>query len=309
MIMAETDAENKPLDDPLTAAQLEKLKLEIENLRSKSNWERWVVAYTPLFSILITVGGFLFGIYQFQRLQQNQQTQIIAEQEKDRLTRERDQAIRIQNQTRSDIEQILQFTSDKQQTLSKLTFLLEDLKGYLEINEDKSQIAASTDKSRDKKRNITITLVKAVVDDCDFKQHRDVNFAKTLIDHWEDYRDYLYKEDRVSLEYILYMYEDALLDMYHKIPSVTTGIRFFREESRYEYPKGYKNADASQESHFRDLVEGFDVHMMLLKPEDARERHMKQFQAATCNGELTEDLFGIKISRASDPQFFSHCPR
>src|SRR2546423_244455 len=196
--MAEAHAEDKPLDDPFAAAQLEKLKLEIETLKSRSNWEKWVASFTPLLTILIAVGGFIFGIYQFQRLQQNQHTQIIAEQEKDRLTRETDQSIRIQTQLRSDIEQILQFTNDKQQTVSKVSFLLEDLKGYLEISADKPQSAPAAEKPRDKKRSITIILVKAVVDDCDFKQHRDVNFTKTLIDNWEDYRDYLYKEDRVS---------------------------------------------------------------------------------------------------------------
>ena len=307
--MANTNSPNEHDEDLLAAAQLQKLKLEIEDLKSKGDWERWIAAYTPLFSILLALIGVLFGIYQFQRVQQIQHTQIMAQQEKDRLTRETDQAIRIQNQIRSDIEQILQFANDKQQTVSKVSFLLEDLKSYLEISADKLQTPGSADKVRDKTRSVTITLVKAVVDDCDFKNHRDVNFAKALVDHWEDYRGYLYKEDRVSLEYILYMYEDAILDMYYKIPSATTSVRFYRNQSRYEYPKGYQDVDASQESHFRDLIEGFDVHMMLLEDDEAKKRHIKQFQAATCNDDLTQDLFSTKITRVSDPQFFAHCSK
>ncbi|HYX71479.1 MAG TPA: hypothetical protein VE732_01805 [Nitrososphaera sp.] len=50
----------------LAAAQLEKLKLEIEDLRNKGKWDERISRYIPLISVLVTVAGFTFGVYQFR---------------------------------------------------------------------------------------------------------------------------------------------------------------------------------------------------------------------------------------------------
>jgi hypothetical protein len=50
----------------LAAAQLEKLRLEIEALKNKSKWGERISHYTPLISVLVTVAGFTFGVYQFR---------------------------------------------------------------------------------------------------------------------------------------------------------------------------------------------------------------------------------------------------
>jgi hypothetical protein len=56
-------AEN--ISDVRAQAELEKLRLEIQSLKSKNGWGEKVAQFTPLFTVLIAVAGFCFGVYQF----------------------------------------------------------------------------------------------------------------------------------------------------------------------------------------------------------------------------------------------------
>lgn len=300
--MEETTSKHEHSSDPFAAAQLEKLKLEIEQLKNNNGWEKAITSYTPLLSVLIAVGGFLFGIYQFQKQRQIQQTQILIEQQKDRQTRERDQAIRIQNQIRSNVEQILLFTNDKQQTVAKVSFLLSDLKSYLEI----SAVEDLPVDSEYRKESITASFVKSVIDDCNFDEHRDVNYALTLLTYWEDYERYI--RNTRALEYILYMYSEALQHIYYEDPSAIRSVRYLGNYS-YTFPRGYGSLSTSRIFHFEDIVMGFKEHFKLLEDEKIKEKSLKNFQSSTCNDALTEALFGIKVDRKSDPGSFAHCPR
>jgi hypothetical protein len=298
------NTDDKHLDNSLAVAQLEKLKLEIEHLKNKDGWEKRVALYTPFLSVLIAVAGFLFGVYQFQRLQQVQQNQIINEQQNDRLAREAEQAIRVQNQIRSDVEQILQFPNDKEQTISKVSFLFEDLKSYLDLNPDKLQTISSNNK-----RSVSVTLVSSVMNDCDFDRHRDVNYANILISQWEDYGQYLKEEDSNSLQYILGQYQQALRNVYDKDPYFLRNVRYVKETYEFSYPKGYGRLNAEQVYHFQDLLTGFEAYVDLLKDEEIKKTYLSRTQGAMCNGVLMEQLFGVKFNPQSAPEEFAHCSK
>ena len=66
--------ENKDLQEALTTAQLKKITLEIKNIE-KTNWQSRFIQYIPLFTTLIAVGGFAFGIVQF-RVQQKERLEV-----------------------------------------------------------------------------------------------------------------------------------------------------------------------------------------------------------------------------------------
>ena len=85
---------NTDEQDVLAAAQLEKLRLENEKLTLElqklrgSNWVNSLISYLPLITVLLTVGGFCFGIYQY-RAQQRANREANAEQSRrDREARE-----------------------------------------------------------------------------------------------------------------------------------------------------------------------------------------------------------------------------
>jgi len=80
------------LTEMVTTAQLEKLNLEIRALRDKGNWQDTFKRLSPLISVLIAVGGFLFGVFQYYK-----------EQEKAQANEETDQRIKIQAQIHNDL--------------------------------------------------------------------------------------------------------------------------------------------------------------------------------------------------------------
>jgi tRNA/tmRNA/rRNA uracil-C5-methylase (TrmA/RlmC/RlmD family) len=66
--MTKNNEEKGDLQDAVTAAQLEKIKLEVEGLR-RNKKEGRLVRYLPLLTALVAVAAFLSGVYQFKTLQ------------------------------------------------------------------------------------------------------------------------------------------------------------------------------------------------------------------------------------------------
>jgi hypothetical protein len=312
MIMEEIKAKDLFLDNPLAAARLEKLTLEIEQLKNnneqskkKKGWHDRFTSYTPVLSVLIAVFGFLFGIYQYQRQQKIQQTQILTEQEKDRLSKEREQRLRIQSQIRSDVDQILEFTNDPKETVSKVLFLLRDIKQNLEFDNGES----GSDRYKEAQRSITKTLAHAVEFDCNFGQQRDLDFTFTLEQNWDDYDVYFQEDEALgSLEYIVDAYIAALSHMYPKDPAEVRSLRYSEANGEINFPQNGK-FDAAQERRFQDLSVGFKVHLDLVKEERRKTEFVKKFQAAICNRVFTKAFLGIDFDPKSDAEAFGKCPK
>jgi hypothetical protein len=74
--MKETMEATQNASESLANAQLEKLKLEIEELKDRKRWADRVARYIPLFSVLITVAGFCFGVYQFRAQQADNEKKL-----------------------------------------------------------------------------------------------------------------------------------------------------------------------------------------------------------------------------------------
>ncbi|PYS99852.1 MAG: hypothetical protein DMF63_10180 [Acidobacteria bacterium] len=296
--MVETNSDNTSLDDSLKHAQLMKTYLEIEHLSKGHSQAEAISRYIPLISVVIAVGGFLFGIYQYQKQDELAQKRILFEQQKDRETKESDQALRIQSQMRTDIEQLVQFTKDKQETAAKVRFLLTDLKTYLELEGNLKEHNFKTNKKRD----ITSSLLKTISNDCDFSQPRDVIFVQTIMTDWEDYKQYLKEHPELNV-YIFDKYISALITMYQTDPSVVRGIRYQADRRNFDYTKGYGRLDQAETFYLDDLLAGFDDHMKVHEDAKEKETYLKQFQAATCNPALTQDLFGVKFNPEDLSQF------
>src|SRR5436853_1724545 len=283
------------MTNALSAAQLEKLTLEIQSLRSKNRWEDRVARYLPVATVLIAVGGLLFGIIQFQRQQGTQQEASISAQQKDRAGQELDRRSRIQNQTRIDIDQLLQFTSDQQQTISRVLFLLRDLdtltQGSFITNDEGGVLFLSNNR-----RTVTNALMKLLHYDCDFlKRPKDVYFATTIFDYWKDYSEYL-KQDTKELDFILFKYIRALRDLHDTNPKYFQQLQYDKQSGKYVV---LSEADYNEEArfqHFGDTVIGFMKHLSLLDGSpNERESYIQDFQRSLCNADLTEQLFGMNF--------------
>lgn len=299
--MDKSSDEPKDLIESLSIAQLEKLTLEVESLRNKNKWEERVARYIPLITVFVAVAGLIFGIWNFQRQQSSQQEKMVSEQQKDRAFQDLDRTLRIQSQIRTDTDQLLRFTNDPTQTLSRVAFLLDDLNvlAYHRAGESQegSQIILNS------RETVTRSLISMIHYDCDFlKNPRDVYFATTVLDHWPDYSQYLGQNLR-ELDFVLYKYVRALRDLHDKNPRYFEKIVYDNSSGRYIVNQENFNEE-HQFQHYGDIVIGFMKHLSMLRSSDLMRKHIRDFEAALRNPELTKQLFTEYLSntdRASLP--------
>jgi hypothetical protein len=287
-------------NEAIALAELQKLNLEIEHLRNKSKWSDRIAPFTNLLSIIIAVFGFLFGIYQFQKQQQAMNQQLIFEQEKHRLALDREHETKLQDQIRSDVEQLLQFPKEKDLTLSKVAFLLSDLKNGIE-NKYRGRADAAT-ATKETVREISTMLSMAVVNECDFDEDRNVRFLAALMNQWIDYEDYL-KEDTDEIEFLLDKYAEAINRIYKADPAVIRHVSYEADHEIFNYVEGAGKLDYATRAHFQALVMGFARAYDLLKDKKASEWLAIKFQASTCNPTLTKQLLEIEFSRQTTSEF------
>ena len=273
--------------DSLAAAELEKLRLEIEDLKNSSDWRNEISAFTPLISVIIAVGGFLFGIYQFQRQQQLQQERTIVEQRREQASKELDQKLRIQNQIRSDLEQLLQFVRDKQQTVSKAFFLLGDLKAYLSVANAQVQPGEAVFLNNGK--GVTASLVNSVIHDCDFNQFRDVTFDLILYENWDDYKEY-FVENPYDAFYIADKYVNAMNEFCKGDPDVLSKVEY--NNGTFLYIGGFGRIGPTKVRHFEAIAHGFRVHIRRVKDEDQKDL-IEAFERSIKNPKFTRDFLSI----------------
>jgi hypothetical protein len=293
------EIENPPLD-PLAAAQLEKLTLEIKDLRTRNKWEfvgkfmPVIGQFVPVIATILAVLGFFFTVYQYQ-------SQRTIEANKDRMSREVDQTSRFQNQIRSDIDEILRSAGEQKQIVSRVKFLLDDVKTVLESRVNQRRVA---DIFCGYDRRLTSSLVILVRDDCDFANNpRDVDLANAVIADWPDYSDYL-KVELKKLDWILDKYTTALQSLHDQNPGYLEHLELIKATHEYFVPEKYqrqKNAPALY-SHFIALVDGFKLNIKVLGDENLSEEakqikqlKFKRFQDALGNRTISEYILGIYL--------------
>jgi hypothetical protein len=70
---------NDAQKDQFAVGQLEKLRLEIDSLKSKNRWENSFGRFLPIITATIAVAGFWFGIIQYQRQETARATALTAQ--------------------------------------------------------------------------------------------------------------------------------------------------------------------------------------------------------------------------------------
>ncbi|HKS24260.1 MAG TPA: hypothetical protein VJZ76_15780 [Thermoanaerobaculia bacterium] len=268
---------DEPIADQISSAQLEKLRLENEKLR-REGAARWIAragAFTPVLSVIIGVGGFLFGIYTFQAQQRVRDNTARLEQE-----------LTIQNRLRADVDGLLQFFSDKTQTLSTASYRFYDLKALLAI------CAAANPPVPTHERDITVSLVRAISDDCDFTDYRHAQFAAMLVEEWPSYGTYL-RANPDMLQQITSKYADAAGMLSLKAPDVVAKVKYRPRENDIWFTEGYGSLSSRDASHFAKVLLGFRNHALLIADESVRSVEVGRLGNSINNLPLARDLLGI----------------
>jgi hypothetical protein len=286
-------SEDDRLSHSLTAAQLEKLNLEIRELREKPRWLEVVLEALPMVTVLVTVLGgmitFSVAMYQYHD-----------GQKKARANEQAERRLKVQTQMRNDLDQIVAFPTDTKQTVTRISFLLDDLQQFQTIN-----IGATDTPQGGGPRTISKILGQLVSDDTNFNEPRGVDFAVTMLDHWPDYSAYL-KEDQDLVANILSRHTDALQELHRKAPNYFRQIEYDRTTEQYHEPPN-PSATRAQFRHFEKLMDGFSRHLEILQDQQSKEKFVKHFQAAICNKDLTQKIFNLSFDPKTDPKAFDEC--
>ena len=277
--------------DLLSSRQIDKLNLEIENLRKKNRWES-LSPLVPFFASCVTVFALVIGFWQFQSQQSSLQDKAIREQQHERTTR-------LQIQLRSDVDEISRFTQDKSQTLSRVSFLLDDM-NILIASASTVTDEQSSQAFRRYERTLTKSLVEQIVNDADFmKSPRDVSFATTISRNWSDYRNYLREKEQLdTLDRILYRYVRALRHLRDTNAQYFKEVSYDKDKERYLLPKTSEKREGEENlhQHFRRILDGFREHLNLIS-DDPKAQKIKQqtllaFGDALCIESIARHVLG-----------------
>jgi hypothetical protein len=220
-----------------------------------------------------------------------------------------DQRTRVQNQIRADIDEILQFTRNERQTISRVSFLLEDMKTVLESNLIQTQMGSNVSETKkvdeiypEYKRKLTESLIIMIKDDCDFtKRPRDVGLANTVVRHWDDYSVY-FKNDPKQVEWILYAYIRALQSLRDENPGYLEGMKV---EDGYKPSRKYERQENEPILYSRliDILDGFENHIEILGKENMsdeatrlKRESLEEFEATLCNPAMSKYILGADFT-------------
>ena len=287
-VLAQAQTESKNTNEAIADAQLEKLKLEIQELKNKDSFSNKLPEYIPLITTLIAVAGFCFTVYQFFEAQNKdrlareeaQNKDRLAREEaqnKDRLAREQEQKLRDEKQIRSHVAQLLNLDPEQKESVGKIFFLLEDLNTLVSRNSAERQ-------------KITNSLVAFIRIDCNFDNVRHIHIDIAAMRHWPDYPDYLARNPSAH-NFIIYKYSQALRHVHDEDTA-------YFESIKYEMGYGFRVDRLTEESRylrFISLITGYGLHLGMLEKNGALAKDaMQRFQDALKNPALTEQLINSK---------------
>lgn len=262
--LAEPDLEKIKVET--AQAQLRKLNLEIENLETGNDLESRLTRLIPLITAVISILGFWWGVHVF-----------LEQQEKDRVTRELDRISRDETQYRASYEQLLQYSSNPNMTLSQVIFVRESIN---QLIDSLYPLKTKSNENRIEKEKLQTAIVDLINKDCDFTQTRQVRFDIVALQKWAEYHSALEGGNNSS---VVSKYLQALRDLEAKNPGYLESVR------QIQYDE-YQDPESPLMEPYRSLIEGFGCHLEFLTPEQ-RAKAIAGFRKATNNPLLTADLF------------------
>jgi len=159
--MSELEQKPNTTSDLISEAQLKKLELEIEDLERKKANEKVlkriltaIPTILPAITIILAILGFWDGYRRYQN-----------EQEQRRIVEKQQQIDRLQNQLRSDYQELLGITTSENQTVSRASFLLEDMNSLIQ------RLESLEPKENSFRRSVTKSLMRSEEHTSELQSH------------------------------------------------------------------------------------------------------------------------------------------
>jgi len=159
-------------------AELDKLELEIEELKRGRSLEGRFVRFIPIITAIISIAGFISGLLIFV----DQQKKDRQAREEDRKTRADDRRSRELSDYRTGYEQLLLFSSNDKMTIARVLALKQDLDAL------KDSLYVQADQKKDQERRLRESICILISKDFDFSQPRQVAFDIAALQKWDEYK-------------------------------------------------------------------------------------------------------------------------
>ena len=302
----------KKLETAIFRAQLEKLSLEIEQMKYRSKWHDRLAPYSSLLTVIIGVGAFLFGIFQFSNQREMQLRQQTIELDKFRYSRELELNTEIQKQLNTNLERLLQYAKEEKTSVAMTTYTLSSLRTYIKAKarikqgETEPTNEEIDNRTRQLTREITEMLVYSVKNDCDFNESRNAYFVSILLSDWRDLSQYL-REHPDDAYYIIYRFKGALDNFYSIDESIVSNVTYVDKTGSFSYERGYGSFTGEQVQHFHYIIANYKYIFDLIEDNEKKELMGAAFQSATCNRKLTKQMLNIDINPKGKAEFRG-CP-
>lgn len=289
--------ENKKEDvaEAMAAAELEKIRLEIDQLKKRGKWIDRMSPFASLLTVIIAVGGFIFGIVQFT-----------AQQEAQLRERDREAKTKLQERFKNDLDKLLQFTRDEQIATAQVNLLLLDVQECIQSLAAFEHGDGSSTKTTERLNDEVTGMLAQSLLYCDPTKKRHLDFAKILFENWDGLQVYFHDTPANRL-YLMNKIEYALSKFSEKDPDGIRRLTYDKETNLYFFSDD--KLEDSEEQDFLHLVGNYIyLYKAIQKSEskEKREEFVKRFQYVTCNEPLTKGLFEISFNMKGD-EYFNDC--
>lgn len=264
-------AEERPSEssDNPTKAELErqKLALEIEKLRQQNRLLERVATYGPLLTTMVAIAGLFLSFLSFQSARETESE-----------TRALDRGNRIQQQIRSDKEQILKFPSSQEFFPSAVGFLIDDLNTLI------VQLGSSTSKAdvqQAKQAHVdTTNLLIDMAWNLRYDQARHFSFDYYALSRWSAYRDSWKTHAGEHLYFLANKYHFELAKLRSEKPACIEKINYKPGTTILAFDK----ADRCDEELIGALVYSYGQHLIVLleaQQTQAFQQELREFGRLT----------------------------
>jgi hypothetical protein len=269
------------------AEKRRKLFYESESLR----WQTTLIYRASQFATIFTIFATLFGVYEaYDKLISDKRTEV--EQ------RRKESTERTNAQFRSDLQSLLQYPIDKNQTISQAVFLLRDLTNVVESGfkgDDKEQA-----EKREQVGSLLAHLIRSPELDLRLTRNTDFDRKAMVKENSEFYANYLINNPMENRD-ILSKYKAVLADVHDNDPEYCEKF-MVDPEDQTAFIENKASKDQTKFFQYAYLFQAYEMHVELLnRSADLKvDPHAKDyldlafcwFWNATKNASLIRAIFG-----------------
>lgn len=269
--------------DEKLKAELEKLNLEIRLLKREKNW-LWSLLRLPFITAIVAAAGLAATVWQIERADLAQ-----LEERKTRTENERQERInRIQNQIRTDKEQLTEFGNDPKISAVRAGFLINDLKSLIEqLPNEKSQNPAQKKEPDDATSAVT-WLLHDVAWNLSFNGRREIDFDVATL-KWPELKEF-WKNNQGSHQLFLTQKYHSQLKKLNEDNKSCLGMLDYVKETKI---LSYDRTDRRCNQELIDaLIYGLGTHLTVIK--DAGQSDLLKHELDGLTG-LTNQTFAQKL--------------